>query len=323
MSSSVLAVAQQLGLAVGRQGSAHWLSPCPKCGVERRHNSRADRRGAVGIRPDDMGWRCFSCDASGNAKTLAWLLRERGQVEHKAPEPVATLPYLDPDEARRFWKRLHRARASDEVSSWLSRYRIGTANCARSMGTYAPDWAKYWRADGLRLVLALHDHEGRCRGFAVRNVLSNVLGPKSSGPAGYTRSGLVMADALGVKLLRGKYRGPCLIVEGEKKLLIAETLSRGRWATIATGSGLWSAELAASIGRASRVLVYTDPDSAGARYATACARTLDRFELRPEFVLGAGRIEVMPGTHVPDDDAYCSGGEPGYMLRWAEMERGT
>lgn len=314
VTDSVIAAAQQLGLTIGKRGSAHWLSPCPSCGAEKRHPRLSrDHRGAIGVRPDDEGWRCFVCDRSGNARTLAWLVRDAAPVVHRAPEPVASLPYVDAHEARRFWTRLNAARSSAEVSSWLDANRIGQAPCARSIGTYAPSWAKHWRADGLRLVLALHDHEGRCRGFAARNVLPDAYGPKSSGAGGFTRTGLVMADGLGVKLLRGQYTGPCLIVEGEKKLLISEHLSRGRWATIATGSGLWSAALAESIGRASRVLVYTDPDEPGARYARAILKTLLLCELRREFVRKGDTLELLAGHHVPDDDAHVAGNEPAYV----------
>lgn len=311
MTESVIAAAQQLGLTIGRAGSAHWLSPCPSCGAERRHNARRDRRGAIGVHPCDTHWRCFSCDAGGGAKTLAWLAR--GSVVHKEAEPVAELPYLAPLDARRFWHDCWPPRACGEVGAWLDKLRIRHGRSARSLNTSVPAWARHWRSDGVRLVLALHDHAGKCRGFVGRNVRAEVFGPKTSSPAGFRKSGLVMADALGVRLLRGLYTGPCVIVEGEKKLLISEHLSQGRWATIGTGSGLWSAELAASIGRASRVLVYTDPDAAGLRYCRAVMRTLASAELRREFVVERGDIVLAGGEHVPDDDGWVAGVVPAYV----------
>lgn len=57
-------VASALGLeAVGHNG----LGPCPACGAQ----TRGDRRGALGVRPDDAGWACFRCNAKGDAITLA------------------------------------------------------------------------------------------------------------------------------------------------------------------------------------------------------------------------------------------------------------
>lgn len=44
-----------------------WVSPCPACGEATRHHKTKDRRGAVGLTRDAAGWRCFQCDASGDA----------------------------------------------------------------------------------------------------------------------------------------------------------------------------------------------------------------------------------------------------------------
>jgi len=61
----VSVVATALGLAVTRRG----LSPCPACTEERRGSK--DRRPAVSLRPDDAGWHCWRCQASGDAVHLA------------------------------------------------------------------------------------------------------------------------------------------------------------------------------------------------------------------------------------------------------------
>lgn len=64
--ADVSAVAAALGLQSTR-GNA--VKPCPACNAEQRGS--ADRRGPVGLRPDGTGWRCFRCDASGDAPELA------------------------------------------------------------------------------------------------------------------------------------------------------------------------------------------------------------------------------------------------------------
>lgn len=75
----VLAVGTSLGLDAlpGRS-----LGPCPACGARTRHPRRRDQRGALGARPDGRGWRCFECDASGDAVTLAaWLVCGKGSPD--------------------------------------------------------------------------------------------------------------------------------------------------------------------------------------------------------------------------------------------------
>lgn len=66
-------VAAALGLSV-HERPAHGIGPCPACGAERRHPRHGDRRLAVGVRPDNQGWRCMECDAHGDALTLAALV---------------------------------------------------------------------------------------------------------------------------------------------------------------------------------------------------------------------------------------------------------
>lgn len=72
----VAKVALALGLQiVGLSSNINrGISPCPSCGAERR--GRRDRRGPIGIRPDDLGWRCHRCDAHGDPVNLAsWVLQ--------------------------------------------------------------------------------------------------------------------------------------------------------------------------------------------------------------------------------------------------------
>lgn len=72
----VAKVALALGLqVVGVSGNVNrGISPCPSCGAEKR--GRRDRRGPIGIRPDDLGWRCHRCDAHGGPVNLAsWVLQ--------------------------------------------------------------------------------------------------------------------------------------------------------------------------------------------------------------------------------------------------------
>jgi hypothetical protein len=64
-----------------------WLSPCPSCGEATRHHKTKDRRGAVGPTRDGGGWRCFQCDASGDAFGFAaWAVLKRAPRRGEARE---------------------------------------------------------------------------------------------------------------------------------------------------------------------------------------------------------------------------------------------
>ncbi len=64
-------VASRFGLDVVTRGGATSAGPCPLCGDAKRHTRSKDKRGALGLRPDGIGWRCFQCDAHGDAAALA------------------------------------------------------------------------------------------------------------------------------------------------------------------------------------------------------------------------------------------------------------
>ncbi len=59
-----------VGLALGLVACpSHSLSPCPSCRAVQRGSQ--DRRGPIGIRPDDTGWTCHRCHVQGDAVSLA------------------------------------------------------------------------------------------------------------------------------------------------------------------------------------------------------------------------------------------------------------
>ena len=71
------ATVQEAASAVGmKRVRGNSLTPCPACGADQRGS--ADRRGPIGVRRDDKGWKCFKCEASGDALELA-TLRWTGQ----------------------------------------------------------------------------------------------------------------------------------------------------------------------------------------------------------------------------------------------------
>jgi hypothetical protein len=54
-------IVETIGLQRKRQNS---ISPCPACNATQRGSS--DRRGPIGLRPDGKGFKCFSCNVTGD-----------------------------------------------------------------------------------------------------------------------------------------------------------------------------------------------------------------------------------------------------------------
>jgi hypothetical protein len=160
-----------------------------------------------------------------------------------------------------------------------------------------PAWARYrgrsWLDTGHRIIVPVVDAAG-----VVRSVRASRVGPgdtpKRLPPAGHKASGLVMADAMAVEVLRaGAWPswapGPAQVViaEGEPDFwtwaVRTPLLRYPMHAVIGVFSGAWSADLAARIPDGATVAVWTDQDSAGDRYARAIADSL------------AGRCSVIRG----------------------------
>lgn len=238
--TSVFHLASQLGLAVreGRGGTSPGSFECPLCEAETRHSTRGDRRGAAGIRPDDRGWACFTCDSRGDAIDLvaAVVTRKRfndgNDDERRAvskrckgllgmtddskelkpppspPPRESVKPIYPPEEDyANLWKSLGRVDQDGEVAGWLASKRIDAAkvadrDLARELPGWAktPEWASLWNRGGHRLIVPMVDSHGVCRSFAARRMRDGD-GQKSLAPKGHSRKGLVFACGLARQIL--------------------------------------------------------------------------------------------------------------------------
>lgn len=356
---NVLAVAAGLGRDVQapRGASGGSIYGCPACNADRRHTQTSDKRGAVGIERSGHGWRCFQCDASGDALDFAayalrtkrfgelgdaakaevrewcqrWLgLDSSSSTPHAKlitppaarPEPEPTYPPAD--EVAALWGACVRVVDVPSVRTWLDSKRIDAitvadADLARALpdGVHLPAWAavgsRSWLASGHRLIAPMVDARGVMRSVLARRVLDGD-GPKSGAARGFQRVGLVLACGLARQVLVagkvpewwGKAELRIVVVEGEKKLLMRSTLfsdaNEHAPAVIAVESGSWRPEHAARIPDGSAVFIATDPDEAGARYATTIVQSFAsriaakavRVELHPKLTLHVTdrRIEV-------------------------------
>jgi len=151
-----------------------------------------------------------------------------------------------------------------------------------------PAWARYrgrsWLDTGHRIIVPVVDANG-----VVRSVRASRVGPgdtpKRLPPAGHKASGLVMADAMAVEVLRaGAWPswapGPAQIViaEGEPDWwtwAVRTPLHRiPKHACIGIFSGAWTADIAARIPDGAKVAIWTDHDAAGEKYAQQIADSL-------------------------------------------------
>ena len=146
----VAQVAAALGLKLSRKG---W-GPCPVCNAEVRSKKNHDRRGPLGVRPDDQGWECQHCHTTGDALNLATLVlfgeadmtalsvhqkeelrdfysshgwcdpRQGFDLARVRPVPVRPPPAPDPvrpplEEVADVWDRAGPVTADPEVAAWL------------------------------------------------------------------------------------------------------------------------------------------------------------------------------------------------------------
>jgi hypothetical protein len=180
---SVSAVAAELGRSVAppRGASGGHVYGCPACSADRRHTKAGDKRGAIGIAQNGRGWRCFQCDAAGDAiDFVACALRGRklsdlgdaGKAEvrdwcqrwlrldgsgvHRRPAPSPPPPeprrepvYPPADEVEALWSACVPVCDVPEVRAWLDSKRIDAisisdADMARALPSSAslPRWAR-------------------------------------------------------------------------------------------------------------------------------------------------------------------------------------
>lgn len=253
---NVYGVARAVGIAqIGRA-----LSPCPFCNAAKRHPSRADRRGAIGVRADARGWQCFGCDTTGDGLDLcagALFARkfrdlDRDQMDQVLDRldsgrraipalyevaPPAPPRYPPQSEVGALLSATVPVTDDAEVSAYLRHREIDPLAIAELRLAFAlptsaavPAWARTWGATNHRLVVPLVNHLGHTRSVLARSVdLDPTL--KSIAPKGFERRGLIMADSPGLEVLATRscaawHAGAAprvLIREGEIDHLLAAT----------------------------------------------------------------------------------------------------
>lgn len=221
-----------------------------------------------------------------------------GSVERvgRMPPPRTTSnaaepPYLREAEVAALWNAAQSVSGDPEAAAWLhSRYRdhvtgvttlVELWDLARVLPKNAPipAWAGTgagpWNRTGHRLLFRLWNARGRFVSMRARSLSSSAT-LKALAPTGFSVAGLVLADPLAVQLLAGDplswWTEPTIVVsEGEPDWLAwaarhGDARAQGP-AYIGVVAGSWSQQIAARIPDNTRVIVRTDHDAPGERYA--------------------------------------------------------
>ena len=251
---------------------------------------------ALGLIEQTMGCRSFAdtidaaCDIAGCARpsddeTHAWTPPKPSGA---APRPGPSYPWST--DVERLWGSLGPVTRHHVAAAMLARRAIDpeVVDTWKLAGvitgtTLLPDWARYrgdaaepasWAETGHILVLPAYDHETKMRSVRAWRVFDDKDTPKRLPPAGCKQSGLVQANTFALQLLRGEL-GPTRVViaEGEPDFLVWAVRFNGP--VIGIGSGAWNADFAKRIPFGSTLILRTDRDEAGERYARQITKTCE------------------------------------------------
>lgn len=167
---------------------------------------------------------------------------------------------LDPDSVT--VKDLARVLRHDQALAPWARYR-GNASESRT-----------WLQTGHRLLLPVYAANGDLVSLRAWRITPGDS-PKRLPPSGHKATGLVLANAMAVRMLR-REGGPekLVISEGEPDFL--SWCLRYSGPVIGVMSGSWTPDFAARIPLGSEVILRTDLDAAGEKYAQQITETLKR-----------------------------------------------
>lgn len=250
------------------------------------------------------GARFPELHATARNEVLTWCERFVGGAHNTRPQQVETPPPPQPEyppdsELLGLWSSSSAVDCDQQVTEYLSSRGIDATSVAdRDLarvlpGSHLPDWARTW-PDAHRIVVPLYDEFGRLRSVLARSIDRSST-RKSLAPSGFARSGLVMADGFGRMLLNSGTRPDWWPIDVDLRVVVSEgEIDFLCWATQATGtdehgpavygivSGSWNGAIASRIPDQTVVVVATDCDEAGDRYASRIVTTFSGRNVRLE-----------------------------------------
>lgn len=212
--------------------------------------------------------------------------RRLGPVRAK-PQPELPPARPPQEELLSFWQACLPVDAAVDVSAWehdpvqwiqgrkLDADSIATGELARMIpdGVEVPPWAalgRLWPDAGYRLIVRAWSARGECESLHARYTRpGDAKGPKAVWPKGFEGRGLVMANGAAVELLQGRGApGKVVIAEGIPDWLSCAVM-RPELPIFGITAGSWPQDSAhaARIPDGTRVIIRTDSDGAGDKYA--------------------------------------------------------
>jgi hypothetical protein len=233
---------------------------------------------------------------------LAGMPDEARDVRGGAPAPPrAARPVMQPAPERDypptaeleiFWSACVPVTEDPEVTGLLAGrgidpHRVASDDAARALRpethwSSVPPWARYrgqreaaepWTRTGHRLILPAFNALGERRSVRAWRV-SGSDPAKRLPPSGCRASGLVIANRVAVRMLRGAVMPRMVVIcEGEPDALVRSIVNPDL-AVLGLISGSWSTEFAARVPFGCEVVVRTHLDRAGEQYAEQVIGTL-------------------------------------------------
>lgn len=242
------------------------VRPCPSCGAESRHPKRDDPRGPITLYGDHA--YCFECGWNKRVSHIEGLhLTPAQQDESRVRKPYPEIPRIE-----RFWSYCTGIGQSSDVHQYCEgRFGRREFDVPQALARRLPDFTletdeiRGWKHKR-KLIFPLYDAKGVMRSVIARSIAAKPK-VKSMSPRGFTRVGLC--------LMRPGDDQRVVICEGEMDWLAwslfgpEDTTVYGIFAGAITGSQTFLSKH-----RFAEVLIATDIDEAGDKYATDIRKKL-------------------------------------------------
>lgn len=300
---AVSEVAQRLGLKSLRGNS--W-GPCPNCHAVERGSK--DKRGTIGLRTDNVGWKCHRCDAGGSGidlvsfqvggskfrqlsqdnkkKVQIWFegeINDGAKIFDERPKLRGSRPPVV--EVQNLWKsssKLNQVKDDDTAISFLKTRNLNLGALSKSgVVRITPErsdyeWPSWWpagRSSLWRIIVPAFDESGQFVSLHGRAVKKPDSAPKTLWPKGFEAKGLFMPNRHAVKMLRGQAVDleALLFVEGLTDFIkcSAEVEDLNlNLAVLGGTSGSFSCVSKLNIPKNLKIYIGTDPDEQGREYAS-------------------------------------------------------
>lgn len=244
----------------------------------------------------DSRWRELLTELGGDTPTP--LTQRRAVPAQREPEPEPTYPPVEDVDALWgcCWPLLDgEVSPVGQVHAFIRSRALDPAmlqhrDVVRVLRPgFTPEWMPHLGHTTHRLVVPMFDHTGRRRSLRFRS-LSRDVKVKALPPTGFNIGGLVMADPMAQSLLTGDlgvgstlWDNRIVVTEGEPDFWtwaandarwFAEADTGRTYAVFGIVAGSWTPAIADRIPTGTTVIIRTDHDEAGDKYANIVTTTL-------------------------------------------------